>query len=541
MGAVHHVALDLGTTCLRAVSLKGTRGKLQVQEAIQIARTGEDYPIAEAVSRLQAARAPVRSTVLGVPGRLATLRYNLVPPVPDWRLGMIMKYETQEIAEKSGEPLSCAYRKLELPESNSTDQVVLVGLGKDGLIQPLIDALQAAGGRPSLAVPNALGLYHAYVQTQASPPRETVLLADIGAVETHVVLVTDGRLVFARSVQFGGRQADEAIASAVGVRVEQAVRFKEALETGKVPAQVVDGVHTALRSAYGQLNTILQSSVTFCRAQTKISELPIESVLLAGGMARAPGLTTFLEGTFRVPVKIFRPNLGGQALPGAPEEWVTAIGLAAAAADTDGLNLDLLPAPARAQREFRERTRFLYGAAGMLVLALTITLVLAAVARGSAGTKSAEVQSWQRRVQGFQQERQTASVENARIEEQIARLQAELEINAFSTRLLDKLQDCMPGGISLTRLRTARSVLGTQQYLQVELVGISDNSERNAIQHLSEFQRALESLPFVRRVELQPPVLDGGVYRFTMSASPDAEVPAETGVRGPMLPGRGRP
>ncbi|MGE3165104.1 MAG: pilus assembly protein PilM [Planctomycetota bacterium] len=536
------VGIDIGTTAVRIVWLKGSRGALQVAKAIRIEREADTDLSPEAlVPAMVREKIPLGALILGVPGDLAALRYNLVPPVPDWRLELIMKYETQETAEKSGEPLSFDFRKLDLPESSSEDQVLLVGLGKDLKIQPVISGIEQGGGRVSLVTPNALGLYHAYAQSHAKPPSETVLLADVGAHETHIVLATDGRLVFARSVNFGGRQFDEAIAASLGVRADQARKLKESFSTGRVPVEVKSSAEAAIRSALGQLNSILHSSVTFCRAQTKIPEIKLERVLLCGGGSRIPQMAAFLEDQFGVPVTALAPAAADEPLAGGPEEWTTAIGLAASRFDASHVVLDLLPTAARVKRTFRERTRFLYAAAATLVFALLVTFGTGLVASSKVDGQTEVIEEWKRRVDGWEQEQRSARTQNGKIRAQKQALDREVETGSFAGQLLAAIEDSMPPAISLERVDTQRVEVDGRVYLETRLVGFADNSERLGIEHLTAFQKALEALPTVERVALGPPELRAGGYRFEMTVSPDAEPPPESrSGSGQRSSGKGR-
>lgn len=535
------VGIDVGSTALRAVWLKGSRGQLQVVKAVRQERElDSEVDLSGLLGELKSKKVPLSSVALGVSGGLATLRYNLLPPVPDWRLEMIMKYETQELAEKSGESLSCDYRALDLPESVSEDQVLLVGLGKEDQIQPMILDLEQGGGRAHQAVPNALAVFHAYVQSHAKPPQETVLLADVGAHETHVVLVTDGRLIFARTVNFGGRNIDEAIAGGLGIREEQARKLKEGIQSGRIPDHLAENAGAAIRSALGQLNSILQSSITFCRAQTKIPEIRVERVLVSGGTTRLPQLQPFLEAAFKVPVEKMPVAVSGEALPGGVDEWTTAIGLAACRLDPERQVLDLLPAPARAKREFRERTLFLWGAAAVLVLSLAVTLVTGYLANSQVGEQTAEIDGWKQRVTGWERERVDAKAENNRIRVQTSRLDRENEVAWFVSKIMEIVEGDMPAAIALEKLRTERIEDDGQVYLNVELEGAADNSERDGIEHLRTFQKQLEDLPAVQRVVMSPPALESGAYQFKLIASPNAEPPPEKG-RGPRRgPGKGK-
>ena len=111
-------------------------------------------PFAEAEpsesARASEARAAVNSaqakgaTLVGVSGRDLIMRYTHVPPVPDWRLEMLMNFEIQEVSEQSGGDVSAAYAQLEVDDASSGDNVVLVALAKNASSEPESEAVAAA-------------------------------------------------------------------------------------------------------------------------------------------------------------------------------------------------------------------------------------------------------------------------------------------------------------------------------------------------------------------------------------------------------------
>lgn len=519
MPKANSVAIDVGARAIRVVWVKGAPGSMQVMQALRLPL----QDLAGVVQELKNAKIPTNALTVGVNGQRATLRYNLIPPVPEWRLEMIMKYETQEMAEKSGEPLSCAYHVLHLPESTAEDQVLLVGLGRESEMDPHFDQIRGAGGRVHWAVPNALGLFHAYLQSYATPPRETVLLTDIGHHETNVVLVRDGRLIFARSVRFGGAQIDEAVAEALSVKEEQANKLKEGIGGPKIPQHLAADVEATSRKVLGQLASILQSSMTFCRAQTKIPEIEIDRVLVSGGCTRLKSLPKFLQETLGTPVETLEVAVTGDTLPGGADEWATALGLAMSAADPQRFVLDLLPEQARKQRTFHERTRWLIGGAAFLAASLILTAVVGYLANSSAQEFKAHVDAQARLIQQQNSEVQQAETAAKVQRGQIAGIKKEFEVGSFTGRVLSALRE-LPPQVSLDRFETQRVERDGKVYLDLVLSGRADHSERKGIVHLTTLENLMRGVPGVRRTDfVTPPEERSGVYEFKLQVSPDAE------------------
>ncbi|MFQ5653359.1 MAG: pilus assembly protein PilM [Planctomycetota bacterium] len=517
------VAVDFGATMARAIWIKGAPGSIEVVKAILGER---DDPVG-VVGRWRAERMPVGGIALGVTGSSATLRYNVLPPVPDWRLALILKYETEEMAEKSGEALSSDSLLLEIPESPTDDLILLVGMGKELLVQPRIEQLEAAGARVRMAIPHAVALFHAYRHSLKGVPRETVLLADVGARETQIVLAAEGRLLFARSVNFGGDQMDEILARRLDVRPDAARKLKEELHGGRIPEPVIENARSALRSSHGQLLQILQSSITFCRAQTRIPEITLDRVLVSGGGVLLPEVPRFLEDGFQVPVEVFRPKLAGVDLPGDPTRWVTALGLAAAQLDPERRILDLLPSPAKARRRFRERTVFLWGSAAALLLALLLQLIGAFAAHQRVSAVEDDLREWEAKVTDWKQEERRARAENQKYRNQAARLRREVLVSRFTWEILETLRKRIPEPLSIGRVWVDRQEVEGKLYFSVHLEGKADNSDRRGIDHVQDLKGILGQIPGASRVEISVGDLEEGFFPYRLAVSPDREPPPE--------------
>ena len=507
--------------------LRGSPGSYEVAQSVEVTAP-PDEAVATLLAQLRAKKIPVSGLVLGVPGSAATLRYHRLPPVPDWRLQLILKYETEEMAEKSGEPLSSDYLPLEIPESAGDDEVHLLGMGKEHELLPVITEVESTGGRVRRAIPNALGVVHAYFAGQAEATDETVVIADIGEVESHLGIVREGRLLFARTVSFGTGELDDLIGRRLDLKIEEARKVRARAAVGKLPPELAGGVETTLRTWAAQLGQLVVSSVTFCRGQTKIPNLEPDRVLLAG-----PGASLALQtaiSTEGMPdrVEALAPKLGGEALPGRIEEWAPVIGLAAAGIDSRGRILDLLPSEFSKKREFRERTRFLYGAAVLLVLAVGIEFAAGSVEHGRAKQVQKRVSQWNSNIDSWESAEREAEKANEKYRKRSERLKEELLTGSFHAEILDEVARSIPDAISLDSIASRRVEADGKLGIEIRIEGLSDNSEGEGIDHMETMRDHFLSLPRVKRSEIEPGDLVEGAYPFTLIVSPDEELPDAT-------------
>ena len=111
------------------------------------------------------------------------IRYTQIPPVPDWRLRTLMKFEVEEVSSQSGGDVSADYRKLELPDPDGerSDDTVLVALARNRHLERQMKSL--ADGRHQVrpqGTPNSVALFNAFAVNATYHEDETALLVNIG-------------------------------------------------------------------------------------------------------------------------------------------------------------------------------------------------------------------------------------------------------------------------------------------------------------------------------------------------------------------------
>lgn len=534
------VAVVLRGAGARAVWLRGSPGSLELVKAVAVA-AAPDEALGAIIARLRAEKVPVGELVLGIPGSAATLRYHRLPPVPDWRLQLILKYETEEMAEKSGEPLSSDALALEIPESVGDDEVHLLGMGKEHSLAPAIHEIETAGGRVGAAIPSAIGLVHAYLGSHLEPPAETVLLADLGEAESHLAIVREGRLLFARTVSFGTGELDDLIGRRLDLKIDEARLVRERAASGRLPEELASGVEATVRSWTGQLGQLVASSVTFCRAQTRVPALEIDRLLLAGeGAALALRQRAPSEG-MPARVEALAPKLGGAALPGSAEEWAPAVGLAAAPLDPRRRYLDLLPAAFRKKRDFRTRTRFLWGAAAALLLAVIVQFAAGVVEQGRASDARRTAAEWNAKMSTWDRNEAAAQRANQKFENREHRLRDEVRTGSFHAEILGVLARELPDAISVTSIQARRAEEAGEVGTEIVIEGLSDNSRGEGIDHARTLQSILDARPGLRRNQIDLGDLAEGSYSFKLTSSPDEKMPESSSRTSRPRPGRGRP
>ncbi len=390
------IGIDLGSRNLRYVAgtIKGT--VFSLTKVCQIEVKLSDDPEGAILAALPELKAELGEKVLkasrgarfGLSGKELIIRYTTVPPVPLWRLRLLMDFEVREMAQQAGDTLASDYNLVTLPNATGED-TVLVAVCKESFLAARFDAVKAAIADPESGLPCSLALFNAFVGSGDIHEGEYTFLVDLGDRNVELALQKDGELIFARNIATGGRALTEAIASALNTSPEDAEGLKH--QFGSVTTRGLatytsgreEKVGNAILGPVGQLSAMIQSSLAFIRAQTKIRDLEIGRILLSGGGANLRGLPEYLGAAFHCPVGRFQPEAGLDLtqLPADeaalfqtdPGSFAVALGLARTTADQQAFRLDLVPQPVKKKRKLLQRTLFMWlsGAAALVFLVLT--------------------------------------------------------------------------------------------------------------------------------------------------------------------------
>lgn len=316
---------------------------------------------------------PLKDSTCGLAGRDMTLRYSQVPPTPDWQLRNLMDLEIQDLAQQSGGALSADYNLLPIEDESGSD-TVLLALAKDEALERLQEGVVGGGGNVAAFVPNCTALYNAYLKCGPVDADAVVALVNIGHETMDLAIVKGTDLLFVRNLTSGTKGLDDAIASNFNVSTRKAEVLKKDLldldpaSRGNYKSGQAEKVTMAAMSAATSIPAAINSSLSFCKAQTKIADLRIDKVLVCGGGARLRGLRGLLRENLRCPVELFDPfaNLDLSAL--SPEdaeqlqqmrhEAVVALGLAVGMLDDTLYSLEILPEAVRKKQQFQQRTVF---------------------------------------------------------------------------------------------------------------------------------------------------------------------------------------
>lgn len=387
--------------------------------AVKLRKKGDRYIVTRVFAdRLDDATRPVAGRALsasgfkgvgatvGLTGRDVIIRYTQVPPVPDWRLRTLMKFEVEEVGQQSGGDVSADYRALSLPDPEGTrdDDTILVALARNKYLTEITRSLDSGGLKLAEGVPSSVALFNAFAANATYTEDETALLVNVGAENIDIAVQQGGELIFARNATPGGRAYTEAIEKAFNTSAAKAEKMKktkgDVTPKGQAtyPDPTSEKVANAIMGVAGQMASTIQSTLMIARAQTRLPDLKIDRVLLSGGGASLKGLDLYLKQALDVPVERFDPfqiceteGLTPEELAlieEAPHEFTVAMGLAQNQVAAEAMGLSVLPESIRRARDFA--TKGIFGVAAAAVMVGVLFLLYNGRASASEEFKKAE-------------------------------------------------------------------------------------------------------------------------------------------------------
>ena len=162
--------------------------------------------------------------------------------------------------------------------------------------------------------------------------KETVLLVDMEAYRSSLIMIENGSLQFTSTIPIAGNNFTESVAKALGVSAAKAEEIKR--KVGIANTAEYPNIKTSLLPVLGNLEAEIRNILKF---HSEHSNRQVERILLSGGSAKLKNLAEFLgqqmQGSGVVKVELANPwlNVGGQ-IQGAYQNdslsFVTSIGLA---------------------------------------------------------------------------------------------------------------------------------------------------------------------------------------------------------------------
>lgn len=359
-----------------AVFRPGSGGRLVLEEFALEPRPGDPAAepgwlegTAKALAAVSARRRMRGPAALAVPGHLTLTKFVTAPAVPAAQRGQVIEFEAAQAIPYALEAVVWDH----LTVAGDELEIMLTAVKVD-VMENLCAAAEDAGFPVKRAAASSLALYRAF-RFNYPEVNVPVLVLDIGARSTNLVLAGPGGRFHARNFPLAGNAVTAALARELQLDFAAAEALKLQASDPDAPVRT-----RVAKEFIGRLQLEITRSVGHFSWRTGAP--PPVALYLTGGGSRLPGLAAALAEIFQVRVEDFDPlrqvDLADPARKAGAADAVqllaNLVGMAAPAPGMAGGEGGLLPPAVRTVRAFRRRQPRLLAAATLLVMALLAPL-----------------------------------------------------------------------------------------------------------------------------------------------------------------------
>ncbi len=309
-GSKSIVGLDIGSSSIKAVELKKSRGEVEVvhvgleplaSDIVVDSMIVDSGSVSSAITKIfNENNIKSKSVATSVSGHSVIVKRIPVQAMDDSTLADQIGQEAAQHIPFDVADVNVDYQILSEDGSNPMD-VLLVAVKKDKILN-YTNVLSLAGKTPAVVDIDAFALQNCYEYNYDPSPSSTVALLNLGASVMNINIVKGTTPLFPRDVSVGGNQYTDSLQKELDLGFDDAESLKLGRKVGTVPE---DAKMPILQQVTEIIVLEIQKTFDFFRA-TAAGE-HIERIYLAGGSARVTGLMEALRQEFSLPVELLNP------------------------------------------------------------------------------------------------------------------------------------------------------------------------------------------------------------------------------------------
>lgn len=225
--------------------------------------------------------------VLNLPESKSFVRVIHIPIMSDAEIENAIPFEAESYIPIPIDQVYLDWQKLS--QVNDKMEILLIASPKE-FVDKLIAAVEFAGFTPTAVEVESQSLCRALIQKNST---ETLLIADIAATRTDLIMVEKGNLQFTSSIPIAGATFTESIARDLGVAPSKAEEIK--FKVGLANSAEYPNIRTTLLPVLNNLVAEIKNILIF---HDQHSEIKPSKILLSGGGARMSHLIDFFSPEF---------------------------------------------------------------------------------------------------------------------------------------------------------------------------------------------------------------------------------------------------
>jgi type IV pilus assembly protein PilM len=253
---------------------------------------------------------------IAVPGQSGLVKFIKLPTVEKKRIPDIVKFEAKWQIPFALDEVVWAYQQIGDDEEEFTmAEVGLFAMKRDQISRAILP-LTVAGIKVDLVQmsPIALHNYISFDHIKGSGSKDSVVLLDIGADNTDLI-ITDGDRIWQRNVPIGGNHLTRALTKELKLTFAKAEHLKRNAARAPDPR----AIFTAMRGVFHDFASEVNRSIGFYSSINRTAK--IRNVVGLGNGFKLPGLQKFLQENLKLEIERLKTfeKLIGDEVKGAPQ------------------------------------------------------------------------------------------------------------------------------------------------------------------------------------------------------------------------------
>jgi type IV pilus assembly protein PilM len=332
------VGLDIGSSCIKAVELKKTKGEISVahlgleplaSDIVVGSMIVDSTAVANAITKIFAESGiKGKSVATSVSGHSVIVKKITMQTMSDQELAAMVQTEAAQHIPFDIQDVNVDFQILSDDLSGPQMDVLLVAVKKDKILN-YTNVLSLAAKSPAVVDIDAFALQNCYEYNYEPAPGATAALLNLGASVMNINIVKGSTPLFTRDVSVGGNQYTDALQKELDLSFDDA----EALKLGRKVGTVSEDAKMPILQQVTEI-IVLEIQKTFDFFRATASGEHIERLYVAGGSSKVPGLVEALRQEFSLPVEVLNPfqrinpGVGGELAEQNAGQLAVAVGLA---------------------------------------------------------------------------------------------------------------------------------------------------------------------------------------------------------------------
>jgi len=302
--------LDIGSTSIKVAEVRREGEKFRLvsagltptsQPGMESEAEKDLVFLATAIKKLhQDAKITNKNVVIALPENKIFSRVITLPQMSDDELAQALQWEAEQFIPMPIKDVSLDSMVVSQGKKGQVEQQmeVLVVAAPNNLIKKYQQIIAMAGFR-LVAIETELVAAARALLAAGSPAS---IIVDFGAMTTDIAIVRNGLLCFSRSIPSAGQAFTRAISTTLSLETGQAEQYKTAygLTEKKLEGKVKEAITPVVNLVVNEIKKAIQ----FWQEKEKEA---IKTIILSGGSANLPEVTSFLTKAIGVEVQVADP------------------------------------------------------------------------------------------------------------------------------------------------------------------------------------------------------------------------------------------